>query len=131
MSLSQKIATQTSGRQARKVALQPVLCFVLSAAIHAAATYSVSQSLLDTFKVFAGFSMQIVGIVLQRQARSMLTSRNGLKRSEMVQMAGGIAEAVVGVVWILFFFPSIFADPSLESVIKSIDRHIFFENEAG
>ena len=83
---------------------------------------------MDALKVFGGFSMQVVGIALQQQTRSI---RNSYKRSGMMRMASCIAEACVGVIWILLLFPSIFADPSLESAIASIDRQMFFGIKAG
>ena len=72
--------------------------------------------------------MQIVGIALQGQTRSKQSSREHYKHGEMALIARWIAEAAVGVLWITLFFPSIYADSSLESVISSLDRLLLTGN---
>lgn len=110
------------GSCAEKVAMQSGLCFVLSAAVHAAATYSVSRSLPAALQVFAGFSAQIFGIMLQHGTKSAFSTSDNCRRRGMVQVASKAIEATVGIGWVLLSFPSIYMDPALQDVINSVDK---------
>ncbi|TWU70422.1 hypothetical protein ED733_000153 [Metarhizium rileyi] len=120
--LTEKAVSLAPRRCAHEGAMQSALCFVISAVVHAAATYSVSQSVSAAFQVFVGFSAQILGIMLQQGARSALSLSDSHGQRRTVQAASKIIEVTIGIGWIWLSFPSIYKDPALRAVTNSVDQ---------
>ena len=99
--------------------MQFILCFSLSAAVHAAATFSVTQDVTAAYRTFSSFASQACGIVAQQHLKSVLPKRDGGKAHPLGQALSRIAEAVLGLAWILMTFSAFCEDPGLTAAIKS------------
>jgi hypothetical protein len=122
ISLTEKLLTLGSGRLAGIVAVQSALCFVLSAAVHAAATFSVLQSAPAAIQVFAGFSIQIFGIMDQQGVQMLLSLSGSHGERTTKQVISKVIEATIGITWIFLSLSTICMDPALRAVIKSVDQ---------
>lgn len=98
-----------------------LVCFVLSALLHAAASYSASLDIKATMWVFCFFCVQPMGVILQAYVDVSVKGIAGeLKPSPIVQAIGHGLVFLAGVVFVYTTFPWASRDPGLRKAILAV-----------
>lgn len=120
LSLTESVVLYAPVRPAARRLIQSTLCFVLSALVHAAASYSGSRNVAASCWVFIGFSSQIIGIVAQQGSVSALSKTKYILNEQSWRILSRIMEIGVGFGWIILSFPLFCEDPALQNAIRWI-----------
>ncbi|KAH8664792.1 hypothetical protein BGZ61DRAFT_367040 [Ilyonectria robusta] len=101
--------------------LQLILCFGLSALVHAAASYSASSNVRSTLKVLLFFLSQPVGDILQELWTSVALGVFGrLCSRARSQKLVTVTEFFIGVVWIYITFPWGCQDVAMREAVRGV-----------
>lgn len=101
--------------------LQLILCFGLSALVHAAASYSASSNVRSTLKVLLFFLSQPVGDILQELWTSVALGVFGrLCSRARSQKLVTVTEFFIGVVWIYITLPWGCQDVAMREAVRGV-----------
>ncbi|KAL4864888.1 hypothetical protein BDV12DRAFT_200702 [Aspergillus spectabilis] len=94
------------------------MCFILTGAVHAAASYTVSREPLPSLCAGVFYCLQPVGIAIQMAITGAM--RTAMPKSALSPEAQTVVNYAVGLLWMRYCFPWVTDDPALRQAIGAI-----------